>query len=80
MDGLLFVLREHAQHGTAFVCVHVFVRVQVLLARDRWLAPGGVLFPDKASLWMCAIEDEQYKQSKINCLSHACVASNGLCV
>jgi protein arginine N-methyltransferase 1 len=42
--------------------------VQVLLARDRWLAPGGVLYPDKASLWMCAIEDGQYKEDKINCM------------
>jgi len=38
----------------------------VLLARDRWLAPNGVLYPDKASLWMCAIEDGQYKEDKIN--------------
>ena len=33
----------------------------VLVARDRWLAPGGVLLPDKASLWLTAIEDAEYK-------------------
>ena len=33
----------------------------VLFARDRWLAPGGVLLPDKASLWVTAIEDAEYK-------------------
>ena len=33
----------------------------VLVARDRWLAPGGVLLPDKASLWLVAIEDAEYK-------------------
>jgi len=38
----------------------------VFYARDKWLNPGGVLFPDKASLYMCAIEDRQYKDDKIN--------------
>lgn len=33
----------------------------VLFARDRWLAPGGALLPDKASLYLCAIEDAEYK-------------------
>jgi hypothetical protein len=30
-------------------------------------APGGLLFPDKASLYICAIEDRQYKEEKIFC-------------
>jgi protein arginine N-methyltransferase 1 len=38
----------------------------VLKARDRWLAPDGVMMPDKAKLWMCSIEDGQYKEDKIN--------------
>lgn len=38
----------------------------VIYARDRWLAPDGVLFPDKANLYVCAIEDRQYKEEKIN--------------
>jgi len=38
----------------------------VLAARDRWLAPGGMLFPDKCSLYICAIEDRQYKDDKIH--------------
>ena len=38
----------------------------VLLARDRWLAPGGVIFPDKASVLLCAIEDAQYRADKID--------------
>lgn len=38
----------------------------VLYARDKWLKPDGVLFPDKASLYICAIEDRQYKDDKIN--------------
>lgn len=28
----------------------------VLFARDKWLAPGGMLFPDKATLFVSAIE------------------------
>jgi len=38
----------------------------VLVARDKWLAPGGLLFPDKASLYLCAIEDAEYRRSKID--------------
>jgi len=38
----------------------------VLYARDKWLAPGGMLFPDRATLFVAAIEDRQYKDDKIN--------------
>ncbi|GIL72787.1 hypothetical protein Vretimale_4431 [Volvox reticuliferus] len=37
----------------------------VLYARDKWLAPGGVIMPDKATLSLCAIEDGDYKRDKI---------------
>jgi len=37
----------------------------VIYARDKWLAPNGVLFPDLAKLYLCAIEDRQYKDDKI---------------
>ncbi|EIW69376.1 hypothetical protein TREMEDRAFT_62243 [Tremella mesenterica DSM 1558] len=38
----------------------------VLLARDKYLAPSGMLFPDKATIFLAAIEDQDYKQEKIN--------------
>ncbi|KAJ7296007.1 hypothetical protein O6H91_01G051100 [Diphasiastrum complanatum] len=38
----------------------------VLYARDKWLVPDGVILPDKASLYITAIEDADYKQEKIN--------------
>lgn len=38
----------------------------VLYARDKWLRPGGAMFPDRATLFICAIEDRQYKDDKIN--------------
>lgn len=38
----------------------------ILHARDKWLKPDGMLFPDRASLFVCAIEDRQYKDDKIN--------------
>lgn len=38
----------------------------VLYARDKWLLPNGLLFPDKACLYITAIEDRQYKDDKIN--------------
>lgn len=39
----------------------------VLVARDKYLRPGGMLFPDKATIYIAAIEDEDYKAEKINC-------------
>lgn len=38
----------------------------VLYARDKWLLPNGLLFPDRACLYITAIEDRQYKDDKIN--------------
>jgi len=38
----------------------------VLHARDKWLVPGGLIFPDKATLFLTAIEDSEYKEDKIN--------------
>lgn len=39
----------------------------VIYARDRWLKQkGGLLFPDKAQLYLTAIEDRAYKNKKIN--------------
>merc|ERR1712079_126178 len=38
----------------------------VLYARDKWLAEGGLMFPDRATLYITGIEDRQYKDDKIN--------------
>jgi len=38
----------------------------VIYARDKWLAPDGLIFPDEASLHICAIEDAEYRNEKIN--------------
>lgn len=32
-------------------------------------APGGLLFPDKATIFLAAIEDQDYKDEKINCMA-----------
>ncbi|KAJ7973731.1 Protein arginine N-methyltransferase [Quillaja saponaria] len=37
----------------------------VLYARDKWLVDDGVVLPDKASLYLTAIEDADYKEDKI---------------
>ena len=39
----------------------------VLLARDKYLKKDGLIFPDTAMLYMAAIEDQEYKEEKINC-------------
>eukprot|EP00455_Lapot_gusevi_P045056 TRINITY_DN5725_c0_g1_i1.p1 TRINITY_DN5725_c0_g1~~TRINITY_DN5725_c0_g1_i1.p1 ORF type:complete len:355 (-),score=137.54 TRINITY_DN5725_c0_g1_i1:236-1300(-) len=38
----------------------------VLIARDKFLKPGGMMFPDKATLYACAIEDGDYRTDKID--------------
>ncbi|KAI6040234.1 S-adenosyl-L-methionine-dependent methyltransferase [Pisolithus marmoratus] len=38
----------------------------VLDARDKYLKPGGLIFPDNAKLYLAAIEDQDYKEEKIN--------------
>ncbi|KAH7108011.1 S-adenosyl-L-methionine-dependent methyltransferase [Auriculariales sp. MPI-PUGE-AT-0066] len=38
----------------------------VLLARDKYLKPDGMLFPDTATIYLAAIEDQEYKEEKIN--------------
>ncbi|KAJ5764012.1 hypothetical protein N7533_002693 [Penicillium manginii] len=37
----------------------------VLYARDTYLAPGGKIFPDKATMYVAGIEDGDYKDDKI---------------
>lgn len=39
----------------------------VLYARDHYLREGGKIFPDKATIYMAAIEDGEYKEDKIGC-------------
>lgn len=39
----------------------------VLYARDTYLSPGGSIFPDKATMYVAAIEDGEYKDDKIGC-------------
>ena len=39
----------------------------VLYARDQYLTEGGLIFPDKASIFMAGIEDGEYKDEKIGC-------------
>ncbi len=42
----------------------------VLYARDKYLAPNGLIFPDKATIFMAGIEDGEYKDEKIGCMCH----------
>jgi len=37
----------------------------VLYARDKYLVPNGLIFPDKATIFMAGIEDGEYKDEKI---------------
>ena len=42
----------------------------VLYARDQYLVDNGKIFPDKATIYMAAIEDGEYKDDKIGCEWH----------
>merc|ERR1711971_347329 len=35
---------------------------EVFSARDRWLKPGGLLFPDRAKMYLALIEDAAYRE------------------
>ena len=39
----------------------------VLYARDKYLNQNGKIFPDKATIYLAAIEDGEYKDDKIGC-------------
>lgn len=39
----------------------------VLVARDKYLVPGGIIMPDEASMYLAAIEDADYKEEKVGC-------------
>ena len=41
----------------------------VLLACDKYLKKDGLIFPDTTTLYLAAIEDQDYKDKKINCTS-----------
>jgi protein arginine N-methyltransferase 1 len=38
----------------------------VIFARDKWLKPDGILFPDKARMYVAAVEDQAFKQDKFD--------------
>lgn len=37
----------------------------VIYARDNWLTENGIIFPDRAKLYLCAIEARKYKNDHI---------------
>lgn len=39
----------------------------VLYARDQYLVPNGLIFPDRATIFLAGIEDGEYKDEKIGC-------------
>jgi protein arginine N-methyltransferase 1 len=37
----------------------------VIYARNKWLSEGGMLFPNKAKMYIAAIDDEAYYKKKL---------------
>ena len=37
----------------------------VLYARDRWLAPDGIMMPDTATMFIAALDDGDYYKKKL---------------
>ena len=38
----------------------------VIYARDKWLVPNGIIFPDKAVMYMAALEDGNVKRDRFD--------------
>ena len=38
----------------------------VMFARDKWLHPNGLMFPDRAKMYISGIEDADYKERKLD--------------
>lgn len=38
----------------------------VLFARDKWLVKGGIMMPDKGTLYFGCLEDQEYKLEKVH--------------
>lgn len=49
--------------GYSLLCENMLE--SVIYARDKWLIPGGILFPDKVKLIIAAIEDAKFKDERI---------------
>lgn len=50
-----------------FNCFSVLYWEKFLIYIFIFQKPGGLIFPDRATLYVAAIEDRQYKDDKINC-------------
>ena len=37
----------------------------VLFARNKWLKPEGLIFPDRAIIYLAGLEDSQYRDEKV---------------
>ena len=48
----------------------------LLQARDKHLAPGGLIFPDRVSAYLAGIEDGGRVDSKVSCESILLTSSN----
>ncbi|ELR21103.1 arginine nmethyltransferase, putative [Acanthamoeba castellanii str. Neff] len=62
IDGVDIIISE----WMGYFLIYENMLTTVLVARDRWLKPGGLIFPNRATLYLCGIEDAEYKESKIN--------------
>ena len=51
----------------------------VLYARDKYLVEGGAMFPDRAVLYVAAIEDGEYKAEKLDCTYCIFISASLLC-
>jgi type I protein arginine methyltransferase len=79
--------REHMNNGKVDIIISEWMGYfllyesmldTVLYARDQYLLEGGKIFPDKATIYMAAIEDGEYKDDKIGCMWRPSFRS-GLC-
>ncbi|XP_066274494.1 protein arginine N-methyltransferase 1-B-like isoform X2 [Branchiostoma lanceolatum] len=46
--------------------IHEGMLQSLVIARDRFLKPDGILFPDKNKLYICAIEDKKMHDKHVH--------------
>jgi protein arginine N-methyltransferase 1 len=62
---------DHVSEWMGYFLLYESMLDTVLYARDKYLVKDGLIFPDKATIYVAGIEDGDYKEEKIGCKSIA---------
>jgi hypothetical protein len=63
VDGVIYL--NFAPRPQSHFLVYDSLIESVIFARDKYLAKGGIILPDRGVLFLSSIEDEEYKNKKM---------------